>query len=98
MDGAAAADRTGQGRLARQRADHPPSAPSAGLGLEAPTLCAGTTGSGLPGQKGAVAEQVGIALAAGGEGWFGDETTLREYPPLRAAWAQRGAPAHLARS
>jgi len=28
----------------------------------------------------------------GGEGeeWFGDETTLREFPPLRAAWARRG--------
>jgi transposase len=28
-------------------------------------------------------------VAAGGEGWFGDETTLREFPPLRAAWARR---------
>jgi transposase len=27
--------------------------------------------------------------------WFGDETTLREYPPLRAAWAKRGAPANV---
>ena len=26
----------------------------------------------------------------GGEVWFGDETTLREFPPLRAAWAKRG--------
>jgi transposase len=25
--------------------------------------------------------------------WFGDETTLREYPPLRSAWAKRGEPA-----
>ncbi|HEU0167921.1 MAG TPA: transposase [Chloroflexota bacterium] len=25
--------------------------------------------------------------------WFGDETTLREFPPLRAAWAKRGEPA-----
>ena len=30
-------------------------------------------------------------LAAGGEVWFGDETTVREFPPLRAAWARRGA-------
>ena len=30
------------------------------------------------------------ALAAGNEVWFGDETTLREFPPLRAAWAKRG--------
>lgn len=22
--------------------------------------------------------------------WFGDETTVREFPPLRAAWARRG--------
>ena len=27
--------------------------------------------------------------------WFGDETTLREYPPLRAAWAKRGKPANV---
>jgi hypothetical protein len=30
-------------------------------------------------------------LAAGGEVWFGDETTVREFPPLRAAWAPVGA-------
>lgn len=29
-------------------------------------------------------------MAAGGEVWFGDETTLREFPPLRAAWARHG--------
>jgi hypothetical protein len=29
-------------------------------------------------------------LGSGGEVWFGDETTLREFPPLRAAWAKRG--------
>jgi hypothetical protein len=28
-------------------------------------------------------------------GWFGDATTLREYPPLRAAWAKRGQPANV---
>lgn len=27
--------------------------------------------------------------------WFGDETTLREYPPLRCAWARRGEPANV---
>jgi transposase len=37
-----------------------------------------------------VAEQAAAVVAAGGEVWFGDETTLREFPPLRAAWAQRG--------
>ena len=29
-------------------------------------------------------------VAAGGEVWFGDETTLREFPPLRAGWARLG--------
>jgi transposase InsO family protein len=29
-------------------------------------------------------------LAAGGEIWWGDETTLREFPPLRASWSKRG--------
>jgi transposase len=29
-------------------------------------------------------------LAAGGEIWFGDETTRREFPPLRASGAKRG--------
>lgn len=30
------------------------------------------------------------ALAEGEEVWIGDETTLREFPPLRCAWARRG--------
>jgi transposase len=42
-----------------------------------------------------VAEQASVSVAAGGEVWFGDETTLREYPPLRAAWAPRGQPANV---
>ena len=29
-------------------------------------------------------------VAAGGEVWWGDETTLREFPPLRASWSKRG--------
>ena len=29
-------------------------------------------------------------VAAGGEVWSGDETALRAFPPLRAAWAKRG--------
>jgi transposase len=29
-------------------------------------------------------------VAAGGQGWCGDETSVREFPPLRACWAQRG--------
>ncbi|HZC79210.1 MAG TPA: hypothetical protein VE258_15765, partial [Ktedonobacterales bacterium] len=31
-----------------------------------------------------------MMVAAGGEVWFGDETTRREFPPLRASWAKRG--------
>lgn len=34
-------------------------------------------------------------LAAGGEIWFGDETSLREFPPLRAGWARRGEQARV---
>ena len=34
-------------------------------------------------------------LAAGGEIWMGDETTLREFPPLRAGWARRGEQARV---
>jgi len=33
---------------------------------------------------------VAAVLNAGGEVWIGDTTTLREFPPLRAAWARRG--------
>jgi hypothetical protein len=29
-------------------------------------------------------------MAAGGQVWFGDETTVREFPPLRACWAKQG--------
>jgi transposase len=29
-------------------------------------------------------------VVRGGEVWFGDETTVREFPPLRAAWARQG--------
>jgi transposase len=32
-------------------------------------------------------------LAQGGEVWVADETALREFPPLRAAWSKRGQPA-----
>jgi transposase len=32
-------------------------------------------------------------LEAGGEVWVADETALREFPPLRASWSQRGTPA-----
>lgn len=42
-----------------------------------------------------MAAQVGAITHAGGEVWFGYETTLREYPPLRAARAKRGQPANV---
>ena len=32
-------------------------------------------------------------LSAGGEVWVGDETALREFPPLRAGWSKCGEPA-----
>jgi transposase len=35
-------------------------------------------------------ERARAVLSAGGEVWVGDETALREFPPLRAAWAKRG--------
>ena len=37
--------------------------------------------------------QAAAILAAGGEVWVGDETALREFPPLRAGWSKRGQPA-----
>jgi transposase len=40
-----------------------------------------------------VIAQAAAVLARGGEVWVGDETGLREFPPLRAGWSQRGAPA-----
>src|SRR5262249_9132574 len=41
-------------------------------------------------RKKAVAQQAAAMVAAGGEVWFGDETTVREFPPLRACWAKQG--------
>lgn len=40
--------------------------------------------------------QAAATLAAGGEVWVGDETALREFPPLRAGWGRRGEPAVVA--
>ena len=37
--------------------------------------------------------QAQAVLAAGGEVWVGDETAVREFPPLRASWSKRGAQA-----
>jgi transposase len=37
-----------------------------------------------------VTAQAARVLACGGEVWVADETTVREYPPLRAGWSRRG--------
>lgn len=39
--------------------------------------------------------QAAAMLAAGGEVWVADETALREFPPLRAAWSRQGVPANV---
>lgn len=39
-----------------------------------------------------MSQQATALLAAGGEVWMADETALREFPPLRAAWSQLGQP------
>jgi transposase len=39
-----------------------------------------------------VIAQAAAVLAVGGEVWVGDETALREFPPLRAGWGRRGEP------
>jgi transposase len=42
-----------------------------------------------------VIAQAQAMIAAGGEVWVGDETALREFPPLRAGWSKRGEPARV---
>jgi transposase len=37
-----------------------------------------------------VTAQAAQVLACGGEVWVADETTVREYPPLRAGWSRCG--------
>ncbi len=63
---------------------------AARLALEATEVCAGMPRSRIRGKKGALSALAATVLAAGGSVWCGDETILREFPPLRAAWAQRG--------
>ena len=58
--------------------------------MEAAEVRARQARSPVRGKKGAIAAAVTETLAAGGSVWFADETTLREFPPLRAAWARRG--------
>ena len=47
-------------------------------------------------KRGAVVAQAAAVRAAGGEAWVGDETAVRAFPPLRAAWSNRGAQAVVA--
>jgi transposase len=42
-----------------------------------------------------VIRRVREVLDAGGEVWFGDESSLREFPPLRAAWSRVGEQAEV---
>ena len=65
------------------------------MALEAAQVRAGAAGPGPRRKKAAVAERAAAVLSAGGEVWAGDETTLREFPPLRAAWARRGQQAEV---
>jgi transposase len=37
-----------------------------------------------------VTARAAVTVAGGGEVWVADETTVREYPPLRAGWSRRG--------
>lgn len=61
-----------------------------GLALETAQVCVGQARPGLRGKKGALVARVQQAQTEGKEVWVGDETTLREFPPLRSAWARRG--------
>lgn len=58
--------------------------------MEAPEVRVRAPGPGVRRKKGAIAERAAEILKEGGSVWFGDETTLREFPPLRAAWAPVG--------
>jgi hypothetical protein len=45
-----------------------------------------------------VIRRVREVLDAGAEVWFGDETSLREFPPFRAAWSRVGKQAEVSSS
>ena len=89
LDGAAAA--SGVGAPGTPRANIRCAAPcTPGLALETPPVRVGTPRPGLRRKKGGIAQRAAAMLEAGGEVWVGDETAVREYPPLRAAWSRRG--------
>ena len=95
LDGAAAAGGAGGGRARGQPAHGAAHPAPAGLALETAQVRPGAAGSGLRRKKDALSARAAAVLAAGGEVWAGDETTLREFPPLRAAWARRGQQAEV---
>jgi hypothetical protein len=59
--------------------------------LEATEIRTGPCRSAVRGKKGGRRALAAPVLAAGGSVGLGDETTVREFPPWRAAWARRGA-------
>jgi hypothetical protein len=67
------------------------------LPLEAPEVRASWQArSRLRAEKGeVVVRRAREVLEAGGEVWFGDETSLREFPPLKCAWSRRGEQAEV---
>lgn len=58
--------------------------------METSQIRSGATRPGLHSKKAALSERAQQVLAAGGQVWIGDESTLREFPPLRAAWSRKG--------
>jgi len=60
------------------------------MALEAADVRARPARSGVRRKKGAIIVAGAATLAADGSVWFADATPLREFPPLRSAWARRG--------
>jgi transposase len=66
------------------------------MAVETPEVRARSARPGARRKRGAIIAAVATTLAAdGGSVWFADETALREFPPLRAAWARRGEQAEV---
>ncbi len=84
------AHRVGQAGLAGGRAHHPSHAAPLGLALETAQVRAGPARPGVRREKKPSPSRRPRRWRPVGRGWFGDETTRREFPPLRAGWARRG--------
>lgn len=91
LDGAAPARGDHPRGLRSECADGAPHRASVGMAPEATEVCARPARSRLRGKKGALTALIGAVLAAGGSVWFGDETTLREFPLAGGVGAARGA-------